>query len=343
MISRLVAERAAEIDPTTRSAGETAEAYTTASASSRRRRGEGRGRLRGLRHAGDALSPWARPRADRGAAEAGRADVQQRRRLRLLLLRPLPHAGLVLRTSPRCTGDRRASARRLVGVAQQVRSDADQFAASSSPRAARSAQVYGVVAPNGAQASARAARCRPSADAQRRADRRRWSAYVTSLDGTQQWDQTPGTRTSGVIAGLFPLHRRSPASPSTRSSVAGWSSSVGVLVLMGSVYLLLATNTGARPGLLIAFTGLFGWMTIMGAHLVDLRHRPRGPAPAWDGAEVNRGDLTPPSSTRPRAGRQPRRETGDDLPARRSSRRPSSRSASRAPPSPRSAAGTPCC
>ena len=39
---------------------------------------------------------------------------------------------------------------------------------------------------------------------------------------------------------------------------------VGVLVLMGSVYLLLATNTGARLGFLLALTGLMGWMTIMG-------------------------------------------------------------------------------
>ena len=37
-----------------------------------------------------------------------------------------------------------------------------------------------------------------------------------------------------------------------------------VVVLSGSVYLLLATNTGARLGFLIAAAGLFGWMTIMG-------------------------------------------------------------------------------
>lgn len=38
---------------------------------------------------------------------------------------------------------------------------------------------------------------------------------------------------------------------------------VGVTVLMGSVYLLLATNTGARLGLLIALGGLFGWLSIL--------------------------------------------------------------------------------
>src|SRR3546814_5128049 len=40
---------------------------------------------------------------------------------------------------------------------------------------------------------------------------------------------------------------------------------VGVVVLMGSVYLLLATNTGTRLGFLLALTGFFGWMAIMGS------------------------------------------------------------------------------
>ncbi len=39
----------------------------------------------------------------------------------------------------------------------------------------------------------------------------------------------------------------------------------GIIVLIGSVYLLLATNMGARMGLVLALTGLAGWMTIMGA------------------------------------------------------------------------------
>jgi hypothetical protein len=38
-----------------------------------------------------------------------------------------------------------------------------------------------------------------------------------------------------------------------------------VAVLCGSVYLLLATNTGVRLGFLIAVAGLTGWMTIMGS------------------------------------------------------------------------------
>jgi hypothetical protein len=39
---------------------------------------------------------------------------------------------------------------------------------------------------------------------------------------------------------------------------------VGVVVLMGSVYLLLLTNVGLRLGFLVAAAALFGWLTIMG-------------------------------------------------------------------------------
>ncbi len=39
---------------------------------------------------------------------------------------------------------------------------------------------------------------------------------------------------------------------------------VGVVVLFGSVYLLLATNSGPRLGMLLALAGLFGWFFIMG-------------------------------------------------------------------------------
>ena len=39
---------------------------------------------------------------------------------------------------------------------------------------------------------------------------------------------------------------------------------VGVLVLMGSVYLLVGTNVGLRTGLLVTLCGFFGWMATMG-------------------------------------------------------------------------------
>ncbi len=38
---------------------------------------------------------------------------------------------------------------------------------------------------------------------------------------------------------------------------------LGVSILMGSVYLIIGTNTGARLGLLISLAGLFGWLTIL--------------------------------------------------------------------------------
>jgi hypothetical protein len=38
----------------------------------------------------------------------------------------------------------------------------------------------------------------------------------------------------------------------------------GITVLMGSVYLLLATNLGSRLGLLVTIAGLSGWLSLMG-------------------------------------------------------------------------------
>lgn len=39
---------------------------------------------------------------------------------------------------------------------------------------------------------------------------------------------------------------------------------IGTVVWMGSVYLILSTNVGARLGFLLALTGLAGWMALMG-------------------------------------------------------------------------------
>ena len=39
---------------------------------------------------------------------------------------------------------------------------------------------------------------------------------------------------------------------------------IGFVVLCGSVYLIVGSNVGARLGFLIALSGLFGWMMIMG-------------------------------------------------------------------------------
>lgn len=67
---------------------------------------------------------------------------------------------------------------------------------------------------------------------------------------------------------------------------------VGIAVLMGSVFLLLATNSGFRTGLFLALTGLFGWMFIMGAIWWIYGIGYQGRLPSWKVIEMNRGDLT---------------------------------------------------
>src|SRR5262249_40221382 len=59
-----------------------------------------------------------------------------------------------------------------------------------------------------------------------------------------------------------------------------------------SVYLLLATNSGARLGFLLALTALFGWMTIMGFTWSIYGIGKKGPDPKWVVKEVNYGDLS---------------------------------------------------
>lgn len=67
---------------------------------------------------------------------------------------------------------------------------------------------------------------------------------------------------------------------------------VGVLVLMGSVFLLLATNSGFRTGLFISLTALFGWMFIMGLVWWIYGIGYQGRTASWKVVELNRGDLT---------------------------------------------------
>lgn len=62
---------------------------------------------------------------------------------------------------------------------------------------------------------------------------------------------------------------------------------VGVVVLMGSVYLLLATNTGSRTGFLIAGSALFGWCFLMGSIWWIYGIGLKGRDPAWVPLEIN--------------------------------------------------------
>ena len=65
---------------------------------------------------------------------------------------------------------------------------------------------------------------------------------------------------------------------------------VAVTILCGSVFLIVATNTGARLGFLIALTGLCGWMFVMGIiwSLYGIGYK--GAAPTWKVVDVVRSE-----------------------------------------------------
>ena len=54
------------------------------------------------------------------------------------------------------------------------------------------------------------------------------------------------------------------------------------MVLCGSIYLILATNLGARLGFLVALTGLAGWMMLMGIMWAIYGIGLKGPEPSWE-------------------------------------------------------------
>jgi hypothetical protein len=62
------------------------------------------------------------------------------------------------------------------------------------------------------------------------------------------------------------------------------------VVLVGSTYLIVATNTGARKGFLIAASGLFGWLFLMGTVWTIYGIGWKGSAPTWDLVEINVDD-----------------------------------------------------
>ena len=64
-----------------------------------------------------------------------------------------------------------------------------------------------------------------------------------------------------------------------------------IILLPGTVYMVLATDVGARLGLLLALTGLFGWMSIMGVTWWVYGIGLKGPAPEWKAEEVVEGSL----------------------------------------------------
>jgi hypothetical protein len=75
------------------------------------------------------------------------------------------------------------------------------------------------------------------------------------------------------------------------------SLSVGLVILIGSVILLLSTNTGPRTGMLIGTAALLGWMMLMGFIWWMYTGSPaslggmKGTASHWRVVDVNVGDL----------------------------------------------------
>ena len=67
---------------------------------------------------------------------------------------------------------------------------------------------------------------------------------------------------------------------------------IGVLVLCGSVYLLLATNLGVRLGFLVAWTGLWGWMLLMAIVWWVLGIGWIGSQPGWNVLQVTSSPAT---------------------------------------------------
>ena len=61
------------------------------------------------------------------------------------------------------------------------------------------------------------------------------------------------------------------------------------VVLMGSVWLLLSSNSGVRLGTLLSFAGLFGWMAIMGSIWWIYGIGWVGDAPTWEEVEIVEG------------------------------------------------------
>ena len=60
---------------------------------------------------------------------------------------------------------------------------------------------------------------------------------------------------------------------------------IGVAVLMGSIYLILGTNLGARLGFMVALCGLSGWMALMGGIWAVYGIGMQGPLGSWQAVE----------------------------------------------------------
>jgi len=65
----------------------------------------------------------------------------------------------------------------------------------------------------------------------------------------------------------------------------------GFVVLMGSVWLVVATNSGVRLATLMSAAALMGWMVILGSAWWMYGSGWKGDAPSWKTIDINVGDL----------------------------------------------------
>jgi hypothetical protein len=65
---------------------------------------------------------------------------------------------------------------------------------------------------------------------------------------------------------------------------------VAVIILCGSTFLILSTNSGPRLGFQLALTGLMGWLFVMGAIWAIYGIGYKGPAPTWKVVDTVSGD-----------------------------------------------------
>jgi hypothetical protein len=65
---------------------------------------------------------------------------------------------------------------------------------------------------------------------------------------------------------------------------------VSVAVLMGGTWLIIATNTGARLGFLLALTAFCGWMAVMGVVWTMYGIGWKGKTPTWEVVDVVRSE-----------------------------------------------------
>jgi len=57
---------------------------------------------------------------------------------------------------------------------------------------------------------------------------------------------------------------------------------IAVIILVGSIYMVMATNMGSRLAFLVVLTGLFGWLMLMGIAWMIYGIGLRGPDPTWE-------------------------------------------------------------